>query len=168
MGVKVERMLDLLLLDVLREYRARIDVVLEQLEAAYGQITYDRIMDGELPLPGELGDLRVFFHGLGCSVGFEGDTLMWDWHPSDVLISDAWKLCQFTQGHPERFGRWVDVENVRAEVADLVAQGRLQLAPKSETWFVLPSPSEAEQTHTLPSGGCSLREAARSPFRGQN
>lgn len=137
------RRAQLSLMAVLREYRARIDVVLEHLEAAYGQITYDRLMDGELPLPGELGALRFAFHGTGCSVVFEGDVLLWDWHPSDVLISEAWKLCQFTRGHPERFGRWVDVEKVRAEVVGLVTQGELQLALKSEAEFVLPGPSEA-------------------------
>ena len=129
------------LMDVLLEYRARIDVVLEQLEAAYGQITYDRIMNGDLPLPGELGALRFFFHGTGCSVGFEGDTLMWDWHPSDVLISEVWKLCQFTQGHPEHFGRWTEIEPVKAGLRELIVQGQVQPVMEStyDYDFMLPS-----------------------------
>lgn len=135
------RSVQLSLMDVLREYRARINVVMEQLEAAYGQITYNRLMDGDLPLSGELGALRFAFHGTGCSVGFEGDTLMWDWHPPDVLISEVWKLCQFTQGHPEYFGQWVEIERVKAGLRELIVQGQVQSVMESayEYDFVLPS-----------------------------
>lgn len=130
------------LMAVLREYRACIDVVLGRLEAAYGKFTYDRIIDGELPLPGHLDALRFALHGTGCSVLFKGNALQWDWAPPDVLISDAWKLCQFTQRRPERFGPWTNAEYVRVEVIDLMSQGKLLPAPETGAWFVLPGHSE--------------------------
>lgn len=119
---------DLSLPEVLGTYRARIETVIERLQAAYGQVSPGRVLEEAVPAAGDLESLRFWFHGTGCTALFEGYLLAWDWDDGGALVFDAWKLWQMTRDHPLEFGHWSELAVLRGGLEQLVVDGQLTQA----------------------------------------
>jgi len=96
----------------------------------------EAVLDGELLASAELPTLSFWFHGKGCTAAFDGYNVSWDWAQGNRTDQfEAWKVWQLTKDHPDEFGSWSDLQQLRAGLQELEVQGVIERVPMTSVLF---------------------------------
>ncbi|MBC7890616.1 MAG: hypothetical protein H7Y12_00260 [Sphingobacteriaceae bacterium] len=129
-----------LLLELIQLYQEKVNEVLNIFKQKWGNefaVTERRRLN--IPRMGRFskyGVKRYGFHGIGLYTNLNGIEVDFDFGPDGRTDGfDWWRLYQFADNFPERFGVFNDSKLVESALAELERKGVIHRLPNSSLYF---------------------------------